>query len=77
MVGVCAFYGCFSGMSLISSIDKYIEINSEKIICFKDTALKIETITGEGFPIFKPGITNIICNNPVNRIEIIPRWFCL
>ena len=77
MAGICAFYGCFSGTSLISSIDKYIEINSDKTICFKDTALKNETITGEGFPIFKPGITNIISNDPVNRIEIIPRWFYL
>ncbi len=75
--GFRAFYGCFSGMSLISSIDKYIEINSEKMICFKDTALKNDTITGEDFPIFKPGITNIICNGPVNQIEIIPRWCCL
>lgn len=61
----------------ISSIDKYIEIDSEKMTCFKDTVLKNDTITGEGFPIFKPGITNIICNGSVNRIEIIPRWCCL
>ena len=61
----------------ISSIDKYIEIDSEKMTCFKDTVLKNDTITGEGFPIFKPGITNIICNGPVNRVEIIPRWCCL
>ena len=61
----------------ISAIDEYIEIDSELMNCFKDTVLKNDTVTGEGFPTLKPGTSTIACAGNVQRIEVIPRWCCL
>ena len=61
----------------ISAINEYIEIDSELMNCFKDTVLKNDTVTGDGFPMLKPGTTSIACAGNVQRIEVIPRWCCL
>ena len=61
----------------ISAIDEYIEIDSELMNCFKDTTLKNDTVTSEGFPVLKPGENSITCAGNVRRIEIVPRWRCL
>lgn len=39
----------------ISEVDECIEIDSELMNCFKDTTLKNDTVTGDGFPMLKPG----------------------
>ena len=62
---------------MISNLDEYIEIDSELMNCFKDTTLKNDTVTGDGFPMLKPGTTTIACAGNVQRIEVIPRWCCL
>ena len=62
---------------VISDVDEYIEIDSELMNCFKDTTLKNDTVTGDGFPMLKPGTTTIACAGNVQRIEVIPRWCCL
>ena len=62
---------------MISDLDEYIEIDSELMNCFKDTTLKNDTVTGDGFPMLKPGTTTIACAGNVQRIEVIPRWCCL
>lgn len=62
---------------VISDVDEYIEIDSELMNCFKDTVLKNDTVTGDGFPMLKPGTTTIACAGNVQRIEVIPRWCCL
>ena len=61
----------------ISEVDETIEIDSELMNCFKDTLLKNDTVTGEGFPTLKPGTFTIACAGNVQRIEVIPRWCCL
>ena len=61
----------------ISAIDEYIEIDSELMNCFKGTVLKNDTVTGDGFPMLKPGTTTVACAGNVQRIEVIPRWCCL
>ena len=61
----------------ISEVDECIEIDSELMNCFKDTTLKNDTVTGDGFPMLKPGTTTIACAGNVQRIEVIPRWQCL
>ena len=61
----------------ISSIDEYIEIDSELMNCFKGTVLKNDTVTGDGFPALKSGVSTIACVGDVTRIEVIPRWCCL
>lgn len=62
---------------MISNLDEYIEIDSELMNCFKDTVLKNDTVTGEGFPVLKPGENSIACSGNVRRVEVIPRWRCL
>ena len=62
---------------VISDVDEYIEIDSELMNCFKDTVLKNDTVTSEGFPVLKPGENSITCAGNVQRIEVIPRWCCL
>ena len=62
---------------MLSNVDEYIEIDSELMNCFKDTVLKNDTVTGEGFPVLKPGENSIACAGNVRRIEVIPRWRCL
>ena len=61
----------------ISEVDETIEIDSELMNCFKDTILKNNTVTGDGFPMLKSGTTTIACAGNVQRIEVIPRWCCL
>ena len=62
---------------MLSNVDEYIEIDSELMNCFKDTVLKNDTVTGEGFPVLKPGENSIACTGNVRRVEVIPRWRCL
>ena len=62
---------------VLSGVDEYIEIDSERMNCFKDTVLKNDILSGEGFPVLKPGTTTIACAGNVQRIEVIPRWCCL
>ena len=61
----------------ISAIDEYIEIDSELMNCFKDTVLKNDSVTGDGFPTLKSGASTIACMGDATRIEVIPRWCCL
>lgn len=61
----------------ISAIDEYIEIDSELMNCFKGTVLKNDIVTGEGFPVLKPGENLIACAGNVQRFEVVPRWCCL
>ena len=61
----------------ISAIDEYIEIDSELMNCFKGTVLKNDIVTGEGFPVLKPGENIIACAGNVRRLEVVPRWCCL
>lgn len=61
----------------ISAIDEYIEIDSELMNCFKGTVLKNDIVTGEGFPVLKPGENLIACTGNVQRFEVVPRWCCL
>lgn len=62
---------------VLSGVDEYIEIDSELMNCFKDTVLKNNAVTGEGFPVLKPGENTIACAGNVRRVEVIPRWRCL
>lgn len=62
---------------VLSGVAEYFEIDSELMNCFKDTVLKNDTVTGEGFPVLKPGENSIACAGNVRRVEVIPRWRCL
>lgn len=62
---------------VLSGVDEYVEIDSELMNCFKDTVLKNDTVTGESFPVLKPGENSIACAGNVRRVEVVPRWCCL
>lgn len=61
----------------ISSVDEYLEIDSEQMNFYKGTALKNDTVTGEGFPVFKTGETILFVGDNIKKVTIIPRWCCL
>lgn len=44
-----------TGLWTISTIDEYNKIDSKLMNCFKDAKLKNDAVTGEGFPVLKPG----------------------
>ena len=62
---------------VLSGVDEYIEIDSELMNCFKDTVLKNDILSGEGFPTLKPRENSIACAGNVRRVEVVPRWRCL
>ena len=61
----------------ISSIDEYIELDSELMSAFKDTELKNNLVSGEGFPELIEGQNSIRFEGNITRIDIIPRWVSL
>lgn len=61
----------------IAGIDEYTEIDSEQMNCFKDTELKNDTVTGDGFPLLYSGDNTIVFDGGITGIEIIPRWVTL
>lgn len=60
-----------------AGVDEYIEIDSEHMNCYKGTVLKNDILSGEGFPVLKPGENSIACAGNVRRVEVVPRWQCL
>lgn len=60
-----------------AGVDEYIEIDSERMNCYKGTVLKNDAVKGAEFPVLKPGVCTINCTGDVTRIEVIPRWCCL
>ena len=60
-----------------AGVDEYIEIDSERMNCYKGTVLKNDILSGEGFPVLKPGENTIACAGNVRRVEVVPRWQCL
>lgn len=61
----------------LAGVDEYIEIDSERMNCYKDTVLKNDILSGEGFPVLKPGENSVACAGNVRRVEVVPRWWCL
>ena len=59
----------------ISSIDEYIELDSELMSAFKDTELKNNLVSGEGFLVTEGRIIRL--EGGITKIEIIPRWVSL
>ena len=57
-----------------STLNGYTECDSELMNFYHDTEPKNDTVSGEGFPIFAPGINTIAFDGGVTSIEVIPRW---
>lgn len=61
----------------ISSINEYIEIDSEEMNCYKGTLLQNNLVSSDGFPEFVEGNNIISFEGDITRIEIVPRWVSL
>ena len=60
----------------LSSVDEYIELDSEMLNAYKGTAAANNQMSGD-FPVLVPGKNNISWTGNVTRLEIVPRWCCL
>lgn len=60
-----------------TGVSDYVECDSDAMNFYKDTVLKNNTVTGDGFPLLYPGTNNLNCTGTVSKIEIIPRWCTL
>ena len=57
-----------------STLNGYTECDSELMNFYHDTEPKNDTVSGEGFPIFAPGINTSAFDGGITSIEVIPRW---
>ena len=55
------------------SIEDYLEIDSARQLCYRDTLNKGSSMTGK-FPLIPVGSTGILWTGTVSKVEIIPRW---
>lgn len=60
-----------------SSIDEYIECDSELMNFYKGALTKNSTVSGSEFPILRPGSNTISFTGGITRVDIIPRWVSL
>lgn len=56
-----------------NDIDRYIEVDSELMNCFKDNVNQNNKMIGE-FPILKSGDNSVTWSGDITKIEIEPRW---
>ena len=56
-----------------NDIDRYIEIDTELMNCFKDNINQNNRMIGE-FPVLKSGENSVTWSGDITKIEIEPRW---
>lgn len=60
-----------------STIDGYVEADSEQMNFYKDAEPKNDTVSGNGFPLLYPGENAISYSGGITAVTVIPRWCCL
>lgn len=60
-----------------STIDGYVEADSEQMNFYKDAESKNDTVSGNGFPLLYPGENVISYSGGITAVTVIPRWCCL
>ena len=60
-----------------TSIDEYIEVDSDQMNFYKGAEPKNDTVSGDGFPLLYPGENAISYTGGITSVAIIPRWCCL
>lgn len=60
-----------------TSIDGYVEADSEQMNFYKDAEPKNDTVSGDGFPLLYPGETTLSFSGGITAVTVIPRWCCL
>ena len=61
----------------LTSIDGYVEADSEQMNFYKDAEPKNDTVSGNGFPLLYPGENAISYSGGITAVTVIPRWCCL
>lgn len=57
----------------ITNVEGYVEINSDLLLCYKETDPKGDDMTGS-FPLLEPGSNSINLSSNITKVEIIPNW---
>jgi len=60
-----------------TSIDGYVEADSEQMNFYKDAEPKNDTVSGDGFPLLYPGENTVSFTGGITAVTVIPRWCCL
>ena len=60
-----------------TSIDGYVEADSEQMNFYKDAEPKNDTVSGDGFPLLYPGENTLSFSGGITAVTVIPRWCCL
>ena len=60
-----------------TSIDSYVEVDSEQMNFYKDAEPKNDTVSGDGFPLLYPGENTVSFSGSITAVTVIPRWCCL
>ena len=60
-----------------TSIDGYVEADSEQMNFYKDAEPKNDTVSGDGFPLLYPGENTVSFSGGITAVTVIPRWCCL
>lgn len=60
-----------------TSIDEYVEADSEQMNFYKDSEPKNDTVSGDGFPLLYPGENTVSFTGGITAVTVIPRWCCL
>ena len=60
-----------------STIDGYVEADSEQMNFYKDAEPKNDTVSGNGFPLLYPGENTISYSGGITAVSVIPRWCCV
>lgn len=60
-----------------SSIDGYVECDSDLMNFYKGTALRNSIVTGSGYPELAPGENVLTYSGGITKVEVAPRWWCV
>ena len=60
-----------------TSIDGYVEADSEQMNFYKDAEPKNDTVSGDGFPLLYPGENTVSFSGGITAVTVTPRWCCL
>ena len=61
----------------IDGINGWIEIDSDEMIITSANGLANDRVTGDGFPLLKPGATTVSFSGSITSVELTPRWVVL
>lgn len=61
----------------LTGIDGYVYVDSESMLCYKDSENMSSHLSGDGFPVLEYGNNTITLTGGITSAVITPRWCCL